>query len=41
MIAKTGSISYAEIGKMDIFEFFLIVTNLERQNTENKQHGRL
>lgn len=34
MVAKTGSISYAEISSMDIYEFFLIVTNLERQNKE-------
>ena len=36
MVAKTGSLSYAEINAMDIYEFFLIVTNLEKQNKDNK-----
>jgi hypothetical protein len=34
MVAKTGSLSYNEINGLDIYEFFLIVTNLERQNKE-------
>lgn len=34
MVAKTGSLSYAEISGLDIYEFFLVVTNLEQQNKE-------
>jgi len=36
MVAKTNALSYAEISGLDIYEFFLIVTNLERQNKEAK-----
>ena len=35
MVAKTGSLSYAEISALDIYEFFLVITNLEQQNKKN------
>jgi hypothetical protein len=38
MVAKTNALSYSEISGLDVYEFFLIVTNLERQNKE-KQNG--
>jgi hypothetical protein len=34
IVAKTGSLSYAEISELDIYEFFLVVTNLEQQNKD-------
>ena len=36
MVAKTNALSYGEISSLDIYEFFLILTNLERQNKESK-----
>lgn len=34
MVAKTNALSYNELNGLDIYEFFLILTNLERQNKE-------
>jgi len=34
MIAKTNALSYSEISGLDVYEFFLIVTNLELQNKD-------
>jgi hypothetical protein len=31
-VSKTGTLSYNEIKKLDIYEFFLLLTNLEKQN---------
>lgn len=35
MISKTGTMTYTEICGLDIYEFFLLVTNLEKQNKDS------
>lgn len=36
LVAKTNALSYNEISGLDVYEFFLILTNLELQNKESK-----
>jgi len=31
-ISKTGTMDYNELKKLDVYEFFLLLTNIEKQN---------
>jgi len=31
-ISKTGTMSYKDLKTLDIYEFFLVLTNIEQQN---------
>lgn len=35
-IGKTGTLSYKELNGLDVYEFFLLLTNLEKQNKEQE-----
>lgn len=35
-ISKSGSLSYVELKSLDIYEFFCIVQNAERENDKNR-----
>jgi len=36
-MSKSGSLSYNELRSLDVYEFFLVLTNIERQNEANKK----
>jgi hypothetical protein len=37
-ISKSGAVEYADIKGLDIYEFFLLVYNLEKQQKEQKNN---
>ena len=36
MVAEKGALTYTEIKQLDVYEFFMILTNYEQQNGDDR-----